>query len=148
MEYICPLLMLLVWMAFIVAIIASMWKVFEKAGRPGWEAIVPVYNSYVLTVEIAKKEILWFILQLVPFVGVVAWIMVCIDLAKRFGKEAGYGVGLAFLPFVFFPMLAFSDAKYQGGRGGSSRRDDYDDYDDYDDEPKPKKRKTRDDYDD
>lgn len=145
-EIVCVLVMVLFWLALVVAMLASMWKVFEKAGRPGWEAIVPVYNGYVLTVEIAKKEVLWFILLFIPFVGIVASFMICIDLAKKFGKDAGYGIGIALLPFIFFPMLAFGSAKYQGG---GRRADDYGDYDDgYDDEPRPKKNKRRDDYDD
>ncbi|HEX4607263.1 MAG TPA: DUF5684 domain-containing protein [Urbifossiella sp.] len=143
MEYVCPILIFLFMMMFVVAILAAMWKVFEKAGQPGWAAIVPIYNNYVLTCEIAKKEILWFILMFVPFISIVAYFIVCIEVAKKFGKDAGYGIGLAILPFVFFPMLAFTDAKYQGG---GRRRDDYDD--DYEDEPRPRKTKRRDDYDD
>ncbi len=135
-------------LVLVIVMVVSLWKIFEKAGQPGWAAIVPIYNAYILTVEIAKKEILWFILQFVPFVGIVAQFVVCIDVAKKFGKETGYGIGLALLPFIFFPMLAFGSAKYQGGRGGSRRRDDYDDEDDYEDEPRPKKSKRRDDYDD
>lgn len=140
MEFVC----LFLYLGLIVAIIAAMWKVFEKAGQPGWAAIVPFYNTYVLTCEIAKKEILWFILQFVPFVGIVAWIMVSIDVARKFGKSEAFGIGLAFLPFVFYPMLGFGDAQYGGGKRRSL---DYDDEDDYDDEPKPKKKKKRD-YDD
>jgi len=100
-----------------------MWKVFEKAGQPGWAAIVPIYNGYVLTCEIAKKEILWFILMFIPFVGIIASIMVSLEVARKFGKSDGFGIGLAFLPFIFYPMLAFGDAQYQG-RGKRRSRDE------------------------
>jgi hypothetical protein len=119
MEYVC----ILFYIAIIVVIIAAMWKVFEKAGQPGWAAIVPIYNAYVLTCEIAKKEILWFILMFIPFVGIIASIMVSLEVARKFGKSDGFGIGLAFLPFIFYPMLAFGDAQYQG-RGKRRSQDE------------------------
>jgi len=119
MEYVC----ILFYIAIIVVIIAAMWKVFEKAGQPGWAAIVPIYNGYVLTCEIAKKEILWFILMFIPFVGIIASIMVSLEVARKFGKSDGFGIGLAFLPFIFYPMLAFGDAQYQG-RGKRRSKDE------------------------
>jgi hypothetical protein len=100
-----------------VPIVAGVWKTFEKAGKPGWAAIVPFYNCYVLT-EVSRKEILWFILTLIPCVQYVAIIVLCIEVAKNFGKGAGFGVGLALLPFIFFPMLGFGSAQYQGGPAG------------------------------
>jgi hypothetical protein len=101
-----------VFLVFVVPTIAGMWKLFEKAGQPGWAAIIPFYNMFVLN-QIARKEILWFVLTLVPCVNIVAVVLICMDVAKNFGKDPVYGVGLAFLPFVFFPMLGFSDARYQ-----------------------------------
>ena len=142
MDFVCAALPVLFMLAFVVAIIASMWKLFEKAGQPGWAAIVPFYNNYILTCEIAKKEILWFILMFVPFVNIVAAFIVCMDLAKKFGKEPGFGIGLALLPFVFFPILGFGDAKYVGGRGPASLDDD-----DYDDRPRKRSKKQADDDD-
>ena len=99
------------FLIFVVPTIAGMWKVFEKAGQPGWAALIPFYNAFVLT-QVARKEILWFILTLVPCINIVALIVICIDVAKNFGKDPIYGVGMAFLPFIFFPILGFSDARY------------------------------------
>lgn len=121
---------LLVPLAFVVVIIAGMWKVFEKAGQPGWAAVVPFYNVYILTIEIAKKEILWFVLWFIPFVNLVAAVIVSIEVAKKFGKSELYGIGLAFLGFVFYPMLGFGDAQYQGAvtfSGGKKKSYDEDD---------------------
>ncbi|MCE9568356.1 MAG: DUF5684 domain-containing protein [Planctomycetes bacterium] len=112
---------LLIGGAIILAMVVGMWKVFVKAGQPGWASIVPIYNTYILVVEIAKKEMLWFILTFIPFVNVVIFILVCMEIAKKFGKEAGYGIGLALLPPIFFPMLGFSDARYQGSKNGGRR---------------------------
>lgn len=128
----CPL----VCLALFVVIMVGMWKVFEKAGQPGWAAIVPIYNQYILTCEIAKKEILWFILMFIPMVNLVAAVMVSIEVARKFGKTEAYGIGLAFLGFIFYPMLGFSDARY---RGGNSRAMDFDD--DEDEEPRPRKKR-------
>ena len=93
--------------------IASMWKVFVKAGEPGWAAIVPVYNLVVL-LKITGKPLWWLAMFCIPFANLVVIVMIMIHLAKCFGKSAGFGVGLVVLGVVFFPVLAFGDARYQG----------------------------------
>jgi uncharacterized protein DUF5684 len=112
---------LLVWLAVMVLVFVSLWKIFEKAGKPGWAGIIPIYNAIVL-LEIVGRPLWWFILLLVPCVGFVIGIVLCIDLAKAFGQSPAYGIGLAFLPFIFFPMLAFGDASYVGPVAGSPAR--------------------------
>jgi hypothetical protein len=102
----------LVWLALVILIIAGVWKTFEKAGQPGWGSIIPIYNI-VLLLEIAGKPIWWIILLLVPGVNVVIAIIISIEVAKNFGKGTGFGLGLAFLGFIFYPILGFGDAKYQ-----------------------------------
>lgn len=98
-------------LAFAAVVIAGQWKIFTKAGQPGWAAIIPIYNTWVLVVEVADRDALWFILSIfVPFAIVVPMI----DVAEKFGKGTGYGLGLAFLPFIFYPLLGFSDAQYRG----------------------------------
>ncbi len=101
----------IVYLAILVLWVAGMWKVFEKAGEPGWAAIVPIYNMVVL-LKIVGRPIWWIILLLIPFVSFIIWIVLCFDVAKRFGKGAGMAIGLAILPFIFFPILAWGDAKY------------------------------------
>lgn len=98
---------------FIILMIASLWKVFTKAGQPGWASIIPIYNTYVLC-KIAGKPGWWVILMLIPFVNFIILILVCLGVAEKFGKGAGFGLGLAFLGFIFFPILAFGDATYRG----------------------------------
>ncbi|MEL6719444.1 MAG: DUF5684 domain-containing protein [Bacteroidota bacterium] len=108
---------IILYLGVIVLLIASMWKVYEKAGKPGWAAIVPVYNIIVL-LEIVEKPLWWIALMFIPFVNIAVAIMIYIELAKRFGKTAGFGIGLLFLSFIFFPILGFGDAKYLGGEAG------------------------------
>ena len=103
---------MLVWLAVVVVLVASMWKIFVKAGEPGWAAIVPIYNIIVL-LKIAGKPAWWLILFLIPVVNFIIAILVGISLAKNFGKSTGYGIGLALLGIIFYPLLAFSDARYQ-----------------------------------
>lgn len=103
---------LVLWLAVIVFIIAAMWKVFEKAGKPGWAALIPIYNLIVL-LEIAGKPLWWIVLMLIPFVNLVVFVILGIAIARNFGKGAGFGLGLTFLGFVFYPILAWSDARYQ-----------------------------------
>jgi len=99
--------------AFLVLIIACMWKIFTKAGKPGWAAIIPFYNIWVL-VEVCGKSPVWFVLMLIPCVNFIVSILLYVELAKVFGKGAGYAIGLILLPFIFLPILAFGDAQYQG----------------------------------
>ncbi|MGS2738544.1 DUF5684 domain-containing protein [Sinomicrobium sp. M5D2P17] len=103
----------LFYLALIVLTIAGMWKTFEKAGKPGWAAIVPIYNIVIL-VEIVGKPMWWIALLFVPCVNIVANIWLTNLLSKSFGKSEGFTIGLIFLPFVFYPMLGFGDAKYEG----------------------------------
>jgi hypothetical protein len=104
--------MMVLWLAILILMIAAMWKVFEKAGKPGWAAIVPIYNLVVLC-EIAGKPAWWVILLLIPLVNIVVAIIVVLGVAKNFGKGAGFGIGLLLLPMIFYPMLAWGDARYQ-----------------------------------
>jgi hypothetical protein len=131
-------------LALVVFAIVIGWKVFEKAGRPGWECLVPIYSHWVLVVEICKKEPLWFFLAFVPIGNIIASWVLMQELAKKFGKSEGFGIGLFFLAPVFMAILAFDDSRYRAG-GRKRYADDYDDEDDEDDRPR---RKRRDDYDD
>ena len=107
--------LVVLYIALIVLLIAGMWKVFVKAGQPGWACLVPIYNLYVMTVEIAKLEILWFILAFIPIANIIAAFKVGFAIAAMFGKEGGFGIGLVLLGFIFYPILGFGSATYQGG---------------------------------
>lgn len=97
--------------AIAVFIIAGIWKTFEKAGQPGWAAIIPIYNYYIMT-KIGGKPGWWVLLMLIPFINIIIFIMLCIEIAQKFGKGAGFGVGLALLGPIFWPILGFGDAQY------------------------------------
>lgn len=101
----------LIYVAIIVLMIVSMWKIFVKAGRPGWAAIVPIYNTLV-QLQIIGKPWWWLLMFLVPVANLIFAILMIVELAKVFGKSGGYAVGLLFLPFIFYPMLAFGEATY------------------------------------
>jgi len=105
-------LLLIVQLAIVILMIVAMWKVFTKAGQPGWAILVPIYNAYVM-LKIAGKPGWWLILLLIPIVNIVIGIMALAGLASNFGKGGGFVVGLLFLPFVFYPILAFGSAEYQ-----------------------------------
>ena len=90
-----------------------MWRVFDKAGKPGWAAIVPIYNVIVM-LEIAGRPIWWVALMFIPVVNIIVALVVAIDLAKAFGKSAVFGLGLFFLGIIFYPILAFGGDTYAG----------------------------------
>ncbi len=102
------------WLVFVVLIIAGFWKTFEKAGKQGWGAIIPIYNIYLLC-EIAGKPGWWVLLYFIPFVNIVVSLLVMIDVAKAFGKDVIYGVVLLwFFNAIGFLLLGFGDAQYVG----------------------------------
>ena len=102
---------LIVWLVIMVLIIAALWKIFVKAGEPGWAAIVPIYN-FIVMLKIAGKPLWWIVLMLIPFVNFVVGIIMIVALARNFGKGVGFAIGLIFLPFIFYPILAWGDATY------------------------------------
>jgi hypothetical protein len=106
----------LIGIAFGIVMIAAMWKVFVKAGQPGWASIVPIYNIIVL-LNITGKPTWWIVLFLLPVANIIAAILVFVALAKSFGKSTGFAMGLLFLGFIFFPILGFGDARYIGPVG-------------------------------
>ena len=106
-------LLMLIYLVIVVIVIAGGWKMFVKAKKPGWGYIIPIYNL-ILMLEIAGRPIWWIVLFLIPIANLIVGIMMCIDIAKKFGKSEGIGVGLAFLGFIFVPILGFGDAQYQG----------------------------------
>lgn len=108
---ITSLLMLVV----VLAMIISMWKVFEKAGKPGWGVIIPIYNG-ILALEIAGRPIWWIILFFIPVISIIPAFIIPLGIAKKFGKGAGFGIGLIFLPFIFYPILGFGDADCDANR--------------------------------
>ena len=100
-------------LALAVLGIVAMWKIFEKAGKPGWAAIIPFYNIYVLF------EITWgngwkFLFLLIPIANIVFAIITMVKLAKAFGKGGGFAVGLIFLSIIFYCILAFDQSQYLG----------------------------------
>lgn len=102
-----------VYLIILVLIIVSFWKIFEKAGKPGWAAIIPVYNI-IVWLEILGRPIWWIILLLIPFVNIFVVIYFSHLTSKAFGKDIVMTILLLFLPFVGYPILAFGDAKYLG----------------------------------
>ena len=101
---------MVVWfisMAISVFTIICNWKVFKKAGKPGWAAIVPIYNVIVM-IEIAGLPLWYIALFLLPFANIYAIFKIYIEFAKKFGKSTGFGVGMVFFAPIFLGILAFS----------------------------------------
>jgi hypothetical protein len=101
------------WLVIGVILIVAMWKLFTKAGKPGWAAIIPIYNVIVL-LEIVGRPLWWVILLFIPFVNIVVEIILMVDLARAYGKSTGFALGLIFLSPIFLPILAFGSARYVG----------------------------------
>jgi hypothetical protein len=106
----------LIILAFVVFMISAMWKVFVKAGQPGWAAIIPIYNIYILT-KIGGKPGWWVLMCLIPIVNYIFIIWLYNMVSKSFGKDEGFTVGLVLLGIVFWPILGFGSSKYRGPFG-------------------------------
>src|SRR5262249_11891252 len=123
----------------------GMWRVFEKAGQPGWAAIIPIYNIIVLC-QIADKPVWWFLVYCcVPCIGPI---LLGIAVAEKFGQGAGFGIGLGLLGFIFYPLLGLGSYVCEGGSGGGGRgrrprrraEEEEDDEDEDDDDDRPRRR--------
>lgn len=111
------LIFAVIWLAVVVLFLAANWKIFTKAGQPGWASLIPFYNLFVMMRIVGLPA--WFLLlYFVPIANLFVSIYVVYRLATAFGKGVGYTVGLIFLSPIFFPLLAFGDAEYQGAEGG------------------------------
>ena len=111
--------MMLVWLAVIVIVIAGGWKVFAKAGEPGWAIIIPFFNIYTM-LKIVGRPAWWLVLYLIPIVNIVIALIVAIDMAKSFGQSAAFGIVLLFLlAGIGFLILGFGSAKYLGPAAAS-----------------------------
>ncbi len=117
---------LLVMLAVFVFMVICMWKIFTKAGKPGWAAIIPIYN-YIVLLEVVGRPIWWILALFASFIPFVGWIIalavniiVSIDLAKSFGKSAGFGIIVALFPIVGYPILAFGKDTYSGPAAGKN----------------------------
>jgi len=110
----------LVMMVIAVVFIIGYWKVFEKAGQPGWAAIIPIYNAYILT-QIAGRPGWWVLLLMIPFINVVIVLLLSIDIAKSFGQSAVFGVVMLFLlSAIGYLVLGFGNYRYIGPAAASA----------------------------
>jgi len=107
---------IIIYLAIIVLLIVSQWKIYSKANKPGWACLIPIYNIIVL-LEIIGKPWWWLLLFLIPIVNIVFAIWMTNLLSKSFGKSEGFTIGLLLLPFIFYPILGLGDAKYNGPAG-------------------------------
>lgn len=107
---------IIIWLAFVVFLIAAQWKIYEKAGQPGWACIIPIYNIYIL-LKIVGKPGWWLIMMIIPVVNLIFAIWAINMLSKSFGKDEGFTIGLLLLGIVFYPILGFGDARYLGPYG-------------------------------
>ncbi|OQC35901.1 MAG: hypothetical protein BWX63_02199 [Bacteroidetes bacterium ADurb.Bin041] len=104
---------IIIYLAIVILLIVSLWKIYLKANKPGWACLIPIYNIIVL-LEIIGKPWWWLLLFLIPIVNIVFAIWMTNLLSKSFGKSIGFTIGLLFLPFIFYPILGLGDAKYNG----------------------------------
>lgn len=104
-------LLVFVLIPFLILPIISLWRIFEKAGEPGWSAIIPIYNLVIL-MSIAGKPWFWGLLACIPYIGLIFSIWGTNLVVKQFGKTEWFTLGIILLPFIFLPILAFGEAKF------------------------------------
>ncbi|MBF9018015.1 MULTISPECIES: DUF5684 domain-containing protein [unclassified Oceanispirochaeta] len=101
------------WFIVTIILVVANWKIFTKAGKPGWAILVPIYNIIVM-VQIIQRPMWWVIMLFIPLVNVVFAIMIIYNLCLKFGQPGWHVVPALLLSFIYYPYLAFSNASYQG----------------------------------
>lgn len=107
------------WLAVGILMIVANWRIFEKAGQPGWASIIPIYNVITL-LRISGRSGWWFLGFCVPLLNFFVIIRLVFELARAFGRGVGFGFGLLFLSPIFLPVLAFGDSRYVGRSGAQA----------------------------
>ena len=103
----------------VVLLVIPTWRVYTKAGEPGWSSIVPLFSQYTLCTSVGRP-VWWLILLLIPYVNFVFWLIFAMDLARVFSRSKGFGIGLWLLPFIFLPILGYGQAVYTAPVGTST----------------------------
>ena len=116
MDSLFTTLWIIICLVFAAISIAGTWKAFEKAGQPGWACLIPIYNSYIM-LKIGGKPGWWLLLFLIPLANIVFAIWTLNMISKSFGRDEGFTIGLVLLSFIFWPILGFGEAVYQGPYG-------------------------------
>lgn len=107
------MVIMLIYLVVLIVMLIGIWKLFTKAGQPGWGAIIPFYNMYLLF-KITFGNGWYFLFSFIPIVNFVFSIILLFKLSKAFGKGIGFGFGLLFLSPIFFCILGFGSARYIG----------------------------------
>jgi len=107
----------LIGLLITVIVLIAYWRIFEKAGHAGWQAIIPIWNVIVL-LKIVGRSWWWILLMLIPLVNIIVLFVVYLDLSKSFGHGLPFALGLIFLPFIFFLVLGFGGERYMGPAAG------------------------------
>ncbi len=116
---------IIIFLIIAIIEIIALWKLFEKAGKPGWAAIIPIYNIYIM-LEIAGLQWWWLLIllfaYLIPVIGLLiaaaAGFYIILKFVQSYGKDVGFAIGAFLLGFIFLPILAFSkDTQYIGPAG-------------------------------
>jgi hypothetical protein len=124
MDFITSILVILI----VISLIVAFWKVLKKAGRSGWIAIVPFYNLWTLS-EIGSQPGWWGLLiifsygwldskekiiyRLFSLICFVIYVQISQSVARNFKKSSFFGVVLAILPFIGYPILGYGQATYK-----------------------------------
>ncbi len=99
--------------------IVSNWKIFTKAGKPGWASLVPIYNL-VIMLRIACMPEWMIILFFLPLANAFVGLIMQAKIVKAFGKSTGFVIGYFLLPLIFLPILAFDNSQYMGSNNNSN----------------------------
>jgi hypothetical protein len=113
------LILVVLYLAIALFFIIAYWKVYVKAGQPGWGVLIPIYNLY-LWVKIAGKPGWWLLLCLIPIVNIVIAIILALEITKAFGKSTGFAILLILLPIIAVPILGFGSAVYTKPAGAAA----------------------------
>ena len=106
--------LIIVYVVLFLLFFAGGWRIFTKAGQPGWAILIPFYNVYIM-LKVAGRPGWWLLLFLIPLVNIVVALIVSTDIAKAFGQGAAFGIILIFLlGGLGYVILGFGNYRYLG----------------------------------
>lgn len=109
----------LVVAAVIIFHVIGYWKTLTKAGETGPMALLLIISclipfAFIPALKIIGRPLWWVVLLYIPIVNIVVLAIVSIDLARKYGKGTGFGIGLWLLPPIFYMILGFGSSTYRG----------------------------------
>ena len=98
---------------WVLSVIAY-WRLFTKAGEPGWKSIIPIYSTYMVFLSAVSSMAAAVVMMILYVIVLILSIVLYVKMSKAYGKGGGFAVGLLLLWPIFILILGFGSSEYLG----------------------------------